>query len=187
MIIPVHERGPAVEPFYVFDDDWALIPLLPAANNAWARASFAASAKHHRRTRFSISGWRTSPYLIPDAGPQLSQLAIEMDTVNQMAFACGLTSVPLTSSETAAGHASEVPDGFAYRAGPHEDTVLYGTRCNAVVNVLAVAPGCEHDDRLVRLLGLLGRQFDLILVDHSRHVVVSLTDDTAIHRYLRPE
>jgi len=67
--------------FYIHEDDWGLIEILPAENLCNSLEGFRQQREHHKDTAFGPTGWTTRPFVIPTPQVELVQRAIPLPEI----------------------------------------------------------------------------------------------------------
>ena len=163
--------------FWFHEDDWGQLDLEPRENLIDRRRMMGeANAFSDAHRAPGGIGW-TDIYIIPEA-PQ--SLAIRGITVDALAATWHRV------ARVTSGYSSmtwDVRNGFAFRPPSREHWgTLYGARNDAdiVTDLMFTHVTRAETDQL----RMLGRDFDLILVDMRQGEVVDLRDEAAIARYI---
>jgi hypothetical protein len=167
--------------FYIHEDDWAMIDLVPV-DNAAESARVAAEADAHAEAHRAPDGvgW-TAMYVIPAPSVPLQARGLTLEMVRATVGAAFGAPRAVTSGYSS--YREEVARGFALEG---DGGVLYGTTDEAgVVDGLHVYTASEEPAFTAALVAL-GRTHRLILLDWWRHAQVDLSDADAVARWLAP-
>lgn len=170
--------------FYLHEDEWAMIDLLPSENFEellrTARAAQAFGEEH-----FDGSGW-TDMYVIPRPTYPLSLRSLPFNDLQAM-----LKQRFLQAGIVQSGYSSyreELPDCFAFVEAEKADGAFYGDQKNGLVMRLHLLP-CNEEKRdsiacFVDILYTLGVKYDLVLADWWNDKIIDLRERNMIVQYL---
>jgi hypothetical protein len=171
--------------FYLHEDDWGMITLLPAENRAQA-AETAQEAEAFGAAHFDGTSW-SAVYVLPEPEHPISERHIPFDELHRL-VGDGLVPAPAVMS----GYGLQRDEcercyafGTAYKGGG----ALYGYQADGTVMDLHVI--CPDPDNAAAValfterLRELGQRYDLILVDWWQDRIVELRDAAAVAAYLR--
>jgi hypothetical protein len=172
--------------FYLHEDDWGMVSLLPYENLAFLHAERdridAFSAAH-----FDGVAW-TDIYIRSD---EPSPISIRQMPYARLVDLFGGLLPAAASVETGYSSYREVcPGCFAF--GRAYDLALYGSIKDGTVTELSLSMQLPPADTalsqaLATALVALGTEYQLVLVDWARSQIVNLGDLVAVERYLRDE
>jgi hypothetical protein len=172
--------------FYLHEDDWGMVSLLPDENLA---------SLHEERDRidafsaahFDGSGW-TDIYVRPGESHSITIRQIPYARLVDLFGGC----LPAAASvETGYGTYREpCPGCFAF--GKTYDIALYGSVQNGTVMQLHLSvedlpANTALTQALVDALSALGAEYQLVLVDWARSLIVSVANQAAVNQYLSGE
>ncbi|MEO5952183.1 MAG: hypothetical protein ABIQ44_06885 [Chloroflexia bacterium] len=176
--------------FYLHEDDWGMITVMPAENLRWARRTMGeASAFGEAHKAEDGVGW-TDMYVIPAEEHSISEKGISLEALRKC-----VAGRLVEADEVSSGYSSyveEVKNGFAFGESGLDKGAFYGNvdENGMVVRLEVVRPDWEDEEAVVvfgEMLEELGKRYELMLADWWWDVVVDLRDDEAIGRYLRAQ
>jgi hypothetical protein len=163
--------------FYLHEDEWGMIELLPRENYAERQQMVQAASEHSEAHRAPDGvGW-TDMFVAPAAEVSIDLRGIQLSAL-ATALGPGWQRAPSVSS----GYGTmreEAVNAYAFR-GPH-DCTFYGTISGDRVTSLCVT---RCDVAISAELHRLGTTYQLILCDLWTDVVVDLADHVAVARYV---
>ena len=169
--------------FYLHEDDWAMVSLLPYENLAFLHEEQdridTFSAEH-----FDGVAW-TDIYVRSE---EPSPLTIRQIPYARLTELFGSLLPAAASVETGySSYREPCPGCFAF--GKAYDFALYGSSKDGIVTELSLSMQLPPTDTalsqaLVTALVALGTEYQLVLVDWARSQIVNLGDLTAVERYL---
>lgn len=170
--------------FYLHEDEWAMIDLLPAENFA-DLLRIAGEAQAFSDEHFDGFGW-TDMYVIPQPTYPLAGRALPFHVLQNL-----LQERFVPASIVQSGYSSyreTCPNCFAFVETEQADGVLYGEQNSGLVTGLHLLP-CEetNHDRIIsfsEILHTLGVTYDLVLVDWWTHTIIDLRERTRVVGYL---
>lgn len=163
----------SAERFYLHEDDWGMIELVPVENRVQSEAVVAEARAHGEAHAAPEGGW-SAVYVAPSP-----EVGIEVRRITLAALQECLGGEWRAHAGVDSGYASlrePVASAFALTDG---SSVVYGSLAGELVSSLCTVPAED-----ARWLGRLGSAWRLVLVDLWRDEVVDLADSTAIERYL---
>lgn len=171
------------ETFYLHEDFWAMITLLPAENFEEllriARTAQAFGEKH-----FDGSGW-TALYEIPKPTHPLALRNIPFSELE------GLLSKQFHQTKSVqSGYSSyreTLPHCFAFLEAQHADGGLYGSQREGIVHALHLLRCTQKRESIpifVESMHHLAIKYDLVLADWWEDSVIDLREKDMIIRYL---
>ena len=182
--------------FYLHEDDWGMINLLPAENAVWA-GEIAQEAQQASQNNFAgfarfgdaqIPTYHTS-YVIPEEKLPLAERRIHLNDLRLL-----LAEKWPEAAKVESGYSSyveELSGAFAFGAAHGGGGAFYGNHKDEMVNRLhIIRPSYEEPQVLEAFeaaLAQLGRQYDLVLVDWWIKRVLDLRDAQGIRSYLAGE
>jgi hypothetical protein len=167
--------------FYLHEDEWGMIELLPRENYAERQnvVDQAAAFSEAHRAPAGI-GW-TDVFVAPAAKLGIASRGITLaaltDTVGPDWRRCRRVTTGYSS------HVEECPTAFAFLP-PQRDAnwnIVYGTHRDELVTSLCITH-CELP--IMPVLHRLGTTFQLMLCDLRQDAVVDLADVVALARYM---
>jgi hypothetical protein len=163
--------------FYLHEDEWAMIDLVPSENRAECQASAAAGKAFGEAHRAPGGGW-TDVYVHPEVTHGIAERRLTVADLE------GLLGWPRYQSVASGygGLREPVPRAFAFGDGRH---VLYGS-----VDADGIVTGLHLFRRAPELrakLVQLGAAQRLIAIDWWRDQVIPLDDDVATAAWLRDD
>jgi hypothetical protein len=166
--------------FYLHEDEWGMIELVPRENYAERQNVVATAAAHGEAHRAPDGvGW-TALFIAPEAN---AGVAIRGITLAALTDALGPDWQRCSRVTTGySSYREDCPNAFAFR--PPERSrwnIVYGTVRAELVTSLCVTR-CELP--IMPVLHRLGTSFELILCDLWQDVVVDLADVVALARYM---
>jgi hypothetical protein len=171
--------------FYLHEDEWGMITLLPAENRKQAAAT-AQEAEAFGAAHFDGTGW-TDMYVLPEPEHRISERHIPFDEL-QALVEKGLVPAQAVLSGYSS-YQEECERCYAFGRAYEGGGAFYGYHDGGTVMDLHVV--CPDSDNAAavaffteRLLDL-GQRYDLILVDWWQDRIVELRDPAAVAAYLR--
>jgi hypothetical protein len=173
--------------FYLHEDEWGMITLLPAENRARTEAT-AQEAEAFSAAHFDGTSW-DEIYMLPEPDHPISERQIPFDALAALA---GEGLVP--AAAVLSGYSSqreECERCYAFGAAYGGGGALYGYQADGIVMDLHVISPRSTNAAAVTFFGdllrTLGQQYDLILVDWWQDRIVALRDPAAVAAYLQSE
>lgn len=167
--------------FYLHEDEWGMIELLPRENSAERREMVIEAQAHGEAHRAPGGiGW-TEIFVAPTAAVQLGVRNINLAAMAELLGPDWQRYARVTSGYSS--YVEDCPSSYAFR-GPRGDgykNVVYGTFKDDVVTSICVT---RCGPTLAPVLFKLGTTFQLILCDLWSDVVIDLADQVAIARYV---
>lgn len=172
--------------FYLHEDDWGMVSLLPQENLAFARE------EQGRIDAFSAAHWDGSGWT--DIYVQTGEpfpITIRQLPYTRLAELLGGLLTAAASVETGySTHREPCPGCFAF--GKAYDFALYGSLRDGIVTQLHLSGSHLPADvarrqALTAALSTLGAEYQLVLVDWFSSVIVPLAEQEALDRYLSDE
>jgi hypothetical protein len=168
--------------FYLHEDEWAMINIMPAENFSRAR-EVAVEAQTFSQEHFDGQGW-TGMYVIPKETHPIRIRQISLSTLQDL-FLGYLA--PVSQLETGySTYREAVRNGFALvgeRFG-----VLYGSCQEEIVTGLHVAHFVGEDvegvEQFIDRVVSVGKEFNLMLADWWQHRIVDLQNRSEVARYI---
>jgi hypothetical protein len=171
--------------FYLHEDSWGMVELLPAENMA-EREAAAKEAKQLGEDRFTGVGW-TDVYIIPEARPSIAERHIPLPDLRTL-VASWLPEADTVQS----GYSTYVETlqyTFAFGNTASRAGVFYGTyEGSTITHLNVIGPDEEVQAKVTRFaeaLCALAQLYNLILVDWWSDTIVDLRDPAAVTSYLR--
>ena len=168
--------------FYLHEDEWGMISIMPAENLSHSRAT-AAEAREFGEKHFNGSGW-ADIYVLPGEPYPISARRIPLSELREM-FASLLN--PVGHVETGySSHREAVTGAFALVGEPYG--AIYGRHREGVITGLYVSrfagEQVEGTEQFIKRVVTLGERYSLILADWWRHRIIDLRDEAAVTRYI---
>lgn len=167
--------------FYLHEDEWGMIELLPRENYAERQKVVAEAAAHSEAHRAPGGvGW-TAIYVAPEAKVQLAVRGITLGALAEALGAGWQRAARVTSGYST--YVEEATSSYAFWPPErhHNWNVIYGNAADGIVTSLCVTH-CEL--AIMPVLHRLGTMFELVLCDLWRDAVVDLADQVALARYI---
>lgn len=170
--------------FYLHEDEWAMIDLLPSENFGELLRT-AREAQTFGEEHFDGSSW-TDIYVVPRPTYPLSLRAL---TFNELQSIMGERFHLAHSVQSEFISYSETPPGcFAFVEAEEADGAFYGEQENGLVTRLHLLP-CNKESRDRRtcftdILHAIGSKYDLVLADWWSNTIVDLQERNMIEQYL---
>jgi hypothetical protein len=172
--------------FYLHEDDWGMVNLLPSENLAFLHE------ERERLDNFSAAhfdgiAW-TDIYVRSEEPSPITSRAIPY---TRLAELFGRLLPAAERVETGySTYREPCPGCFAF--GKPYDFALYGSIKDGIVTELSLSIQAPSTDvalrqELVAALGMLGREYRLVLVDWQRSLIVDLADQAGVASYLSDE
>lgn len=170
--------------FYLHEDDWGMVAMLPAENRARGEEVAREAAAFGEEHRAEV-GW-TDVYVVSEEEHPISERGIEVAELRglvggRLAEADDVTSGYATFKEV-------VGRGFAFGEAYGECGAFYGWAEGGVVMSLnLILPDGEDAgavELFVEVLGGLGRKYGLIVADWWSDRMVGLEDEGVVREYL---
>jgi hypothetical protein len=170
--------------FYLHEDEWAMIDLLPSENFEELLRT-ARAAQTFGEEHFDGFGW-TDMYQIPPPTSPLSLRTLPFNELQGM-----LKERFLQARSVQSGYSSyneTLPDSFAFVEAEKADGAFYGKQENGLVIRLHLLP-CNSDDHshiasFADILHTLGMRYDLVLVDWWKNTIIDLREKHLVVEYL---
>jgi hypothetical protein len=171
----------ADEAFYLHEDEWGMIELLPRENYAERKAMVAEATAHGEEHRApGGAGW-TDLFVAPAAEVSIDIRKITVATLGELLGPDWTRCDGVTHIYGAAGE--DIANTFAFRPTQSKanGNVFYGTHeADRVVDLFVTE--CELP--IMPVLHRLGLSFQLMLCDLWQDVVVDLADPAALAGYV---
>lgn len=179
--------------FYLHEDDWGMIDLLPAENAGWAEG-VAQEAQRVARENFAgfapFGGAQIPTYhnvfVIPEEKHPISERGIRLDSLRAL-LAGGWPEAEQVESGYSS-HVGEISGAFAFGAAHGDPGAFYGSHRDGIVTSLHIIRPSFDDAQALEAfeaaLVQLGQQYNLVLADWWTDSVVDLGDTGGIRRYL---
>lgn len=171
--------------FYLHEDEWAMIDILPAENVKQLQG-IAREAQTFGEEHFDGIGW-TDMYSIPRVTHSLSIRAIEFAELKSV-----LKERFLSADSVQTGYSSyreTLPDCFAFVEAEKKDGAFYGKQMNGIVTGLHLLPSESGNESAIAIftdiLHALGMKHNLVLADWWSSQIVDLHVKDAIAHYMR--
>ena len=179
--------------FYLHEDDWGMINLIPAENAAWAgeireeaiRAAEENFAGHVQLGDAQIPTYHDI-YVIPEEKHPISERAIPLQELRNL-----LSDKWPEAEKVVSGYGSyseDIGGAFAFGEAEGASGAFYGSYKEGVVAALHIVRPDYEETQAVRefdaALLRLGEEYNLVLVDWWRDVVLNLRNAEGIRRYL---
>jgi hypothetical protein len=182
--------------FYLHEDDWGMISLLPAENAGWAEdtAREAERASDENFAGFVEMGGGQIPtyndvYVIPEEKHPIREGSIRLDDMRALLADTWPEAEKVTSGYST--YVEEVSNAFAFGAAYGPSGSFYGSHEDGIVIGLHITRPVSNDAQAVEAfaaaLAHLGRQYDLMLADWWSHTTADLRDPAGIRKYLEGE
>ncbi len=182
--------------FYLHEDDWGMINLLPAENAVWAGeiAQEAQQASQDNFAGFAQFGDAQIPtyhnsYVIPEEKVPLSERKIHLDNLRSLLAEKWPEANRVTSGYSS--YTEELSGVFAFGAASGGEGAFYGNhKAEIVTRLHIIRPSYDEPQALEAFeaaLAQLGNQYDLVLVDWWTKRVLDLRDPQGIRSYLAGE
>ncbi len=168
--------------FYLFDEDWGLIEIIPAENKVERESVIEEITEHHKDTVFAPSGWSTSPFVICEPSKPIRDRKMTVSELEQ--YFAGLGTV--ATSESFSGRAIIQKHCFSLKVD--KKYALYGSQKDGIIDFLGFEPDQVTEsevDAWAEALGKVGTAHNLIVVDWNWHKIIVLADREAMKTYLR--
>ena len=170
--------------FYLHEDEWAMIDLLPAENFAELLRT-AREAQAFGEEHFDGRGW-TDMYIVPEPTYPLSIRALPLDELQALLKGQFLQATIVQSGYSS--YREVLPNCFAFVGAEEDDGAFYGTQENGLVTRLHLLPGySDNNDRIacfIDILSMLGVKYDLVLADWWQDKIIDLREKNMIVRYM---
>ena len=171
--------------FYLHEDDWGMIELLPSENMS-GREQALEEAKQFGAEHFDGTGW-TDIYVIPEAQHSIVEKQIALDELRAL-VGTWLPEADVVQS----GYSTQVDtleNSFAFKGTERGSGAFYGNHKNGLVTQLNILRRDEEDRtavaRFAEALCTLGERHSLILTDWWSGLTVDLRNRVAVSRYLQ--
>ncbi len=182
--------------FYLHEDDWGMINLLPVENAVWADgiAQEAKRAAQENFAGFAQFGDLQVPtyhnvFVIPEEKHPISERGIRLDWLRAL-LAGGWPEAERVESGYSS-HVEEISGAFAFGVAHGGSGAFYGSHRDGIVTRLHIIRPSFDDVQAVEAfeaaLARLGREYNLVLADWWTDTVVDLRDTERIRRYLQRE
>jgi hypothetical protein len=170
--------------FYLHEDNWGMIELLPVENMA-GRQRVAEAARQFAQEHSDGGGW-TAMYEVPEAAHALEERQIPLAELRALVGAW-LREAAVVES----GYSSDVEavaHAFAFGGAAAGLGAFYGTYKGAIITGLyCLRPDCTDEVAVARFaapLSTLGQRHRLMLADWWSDTLVDLRDAASITSYL---
>lgn len=171
--------------FYLHEDEWGMVELLPVENMA-GREVAVADTRQFGKDHSAAVGW-TDVYLIPEAHHSIAERHIPLAELRAL-IASWLPEADTVQS----GYSTYVETmqlSFAFGNRALRSGVFYGNYEGTTITQLNLIPPDQEAEaavtRLAETLHTLGERYTLMLADWWSDRVVDLRDREAITSYLR--
>jgi hypothetical protein len=168
----------ALDCFFLHEDEWGMIDLIPAENHAHALSVVSEATAHGEAHRAPDGVGYTAMYVAPEPLCPLCTRTLSVASLAAL-LGTGWQQVPRVAS----GYSSfreELANAYAFTDGNH---VLYGSHQAGMLTTLHLHLG-EASLALIDTLHALGQGLRLILLDLFRDRVVDLGSREAIGQYV---
>lgn len=170
--------------FYLHEDDWAMIDLVPAENFG-ELLRIAAEAKTFAEEHFDGFGW-TAMYLVPKPTYPLALRTLALHELQKLLRERFLPACSVQSGYSS--YRETLLDGFAFVEAEQADGALYGEQKSGLVTGLHLLPcteaNCARRTGFIELLHTLGTTYDLVLADWWTHTIIDLRARNRVVQYL---
>ncbi len=182
--------------FYLHEDDWGMINLLPAENAAWAggvaREAQRASEENFAGVvplgEFQIPTYHDI-YVIPEQQHPISERAIRLDALRELLSNTWPEAQKINSGYSS--HMEELSGSFAFGEAQGGMGAFHGRHQDDIVLSLNITRPAMDDVEAIDVFGAalshLGKQYELMLVDWWTRKVLDLHEVEGIRRYLAGE
>ena len=161
--------------FYLHEDDWGMIDLVPEENRLRAAAATDESRSFGEQHRAPGGiGW-TDVYVTPEMPISFAERALTLDGLRALLPELELCERVFSGYST---QRDEARSAFALKGAAG---VLYGSLNADRVTRLHL---CDAGERFLEPLVRLGRAHRLVLVDWRQDLVIALDDEAAVARWL---
>jgi hypothetical protein len=170
--------------FYLHEDEWGMVELLPRENYAERQKVVAEATAHSDAHRAPGGvGW-TAIYVAPEAKVPISARGITLAALAE-ALGPGWTRCARVTSGYST-YVEEATSSYAFRPPErhHNWNVIYGVFRGELVTSLCVTH-CELP--ITPVLHRLGTTYQLMLCDLWKDEVVDLADPVALARYIQAD
>lgn len=171
--------------FYLHEDEWGMIELLPIENMV-GRKEIAEEAAQFGAEHFDGAGW-TEAYIIPEAQRLIAERHIPLAEL-RLLIGSWLPEAPIVQS----GYSSYVETlqhSFAFGDRALRSGALYGNYEGSTITRLNVIRPVEGEGvdaaRFAEALHALGERHSLMLADWWSNLIIDLRDRDAVMSYLR--
>ena len=182
--------------FYLHEDDWGMINLLPAENAVWAEgvAQEAQRAAQENFAGFAQIGEAQIPtynniYVIPEEKHPISERAIRLEALRALLAGNWPEAERVESGYSS--YTEEVGGAFAFGKAYADTGAFYGSHKDGIVTRLNILRPASDDMQVIEpfeaALAHLGTQYNLVLADWWSDMVLDLRDPAGIRRYLAEE
>jgi hypothetical protein len=183
--------------FYMHEDDWGMISLLPAENATWARG---VAEEAQRASQENFAGYvevgegripvYKSVHVIPEEKHPISERAIRLEDLGALLLGGWPQADKVETGYSS--HAEELKGAFAFGKAYDEAGAFYGSRSkDGIVTRLYITRPHSDDAQALEMFGAalerLGRRYGLVLADWWTDTAVDLRDPTSIREYLAAE
>jgi hypothetical protein len=173
------------EVFYMHEDEWGMVAVLPAENSARA-VEIAQEAEEFGQEHFDGSSW-SEVYVIPAEEYRLADRRIPLAELAELIGG----RLP-AASKVQSGYSSyveDLPASFAFGEAYSGSGAFYGDGKDGLITTLYVIPPGSGDPAraalFAQVLSQLGDKYDLILADWWHHHVLDLRDEYAVMRHMQ--
>jgi hypothetical protein len=170
--------------FYLHEDEWGMVTLLPIENRAWALET-AREAQEFGEAHFDGFGW-TDIYVIPTEVHPLSERCLPFARLQTLLG----DRLPLASKVQSgySSHTEDLPGSFAFGEANLRTGAFYGSHDDGIVTTLhLLLPDSGNSEMTIFFadcLSALGMEYDLMLADWWSHEVLDLSDKASLLRHL---
>jgi hypothetical protein len=159
-------------------DEWGLFNVIPLENLAYCQRVTDEFRNHHKDTEFSLSGWTTRPYVIPEPEVAVSSRGIRVADLESLIGTVMPKAAGVDSCVDYTGEPYPCPDCFAFALSLDnywQCDGFYGCQKDEIVQALHVTSSLRATPaelpRLIDAIVQFGRRFDLILLANAAQVV----------------
>lgn len=170
--------------FYLHEDEWAMIDLLPSENFEELLRT-ARAAQSFGEEHFDGFGW-TDMYVVPSPTYPLSLRALPFNELQNLLRERFRQARSVQSGYST--YREACPESFAFVEAEKADGAFYGDQENGLVIRLHLLP-CNKENQssiayFVDILHILGTKYDLVLADWWNHTIIDLREKNLIVAYL---
>ena len=171
--------------FYLHEDEWGMVAVLPAENSARA-LEIAQETDEFGQEHFDGSSW-SEVYVIPAEEYRLADRDIP---IAELAALLGDRLQPAGKVQSGySSYVEELPGSFAFGEAATGQGAFYGdAKAGLITTLYVILPDGsvpKNVSLFAEVLSTLGEKYDLILADWWRHHVLDLRDRDAVTRHLR--
>jgi hypothetical protein len=179
--------------FYLHEDEWGMIAILPAENAAWVEGT-AREAERASRENFAglveIAGGQipvyNDIYVVPEEEQPISSRAITLDYLRALLAHTWHEAERVETGYST--HVEEAKNAFAFGKAYGDTGSFYGSHRDGTITHLNITRPDHGNAEMVEAfraaLARLGAEHDLMLVDWWRNSALDLRDAAGINAYL---